>query len=185
MAPVHNDPAATTKERNLALNALTALLALVRFILLPKRRPPPRTVIHVTAVELKPEDPTMVPPTTDHMPPLQLPSSTIRARLAVVDARKADGSRVTSVTWTSSNLAALPLEAIPDSTVKDAEGNEVLDPNDGQPLLVFSTFANTPLDEGEGLVTVRSPGMADCDIVVRYSDPPVGHFAITATEAPE
>jgi len=171
------------QERNAAIAALLAVLALVQLVFRHRHRTPGKLSIHVTAVELKPEDSEMPP--IDHMPPLQLPSSTLRAKLSVVDPRKANGSRVTSVTWSSNNPTALPLEAIPDSTVKDADGNDVLDPADNQPLLVFATYANTPLDEGEGLVTVRAAGMADCDIAVKYSDPPLGHFAITGVESPE
>lgn len=143
-----------------------------------------RFTIHVVEVELKlKEDPAM--PQTDHMPPIQLPASTLRAKLQVVDPRKADGTRVTSVSWTSSDNSQVALEAIADDVVKDADGNPVLDTNDQQPLNVFSVFADTPLDSGKATITVSSAGMADCDIVVGYSDPPVGHFAISATAVPE
>jgi hypothetical protein len=141
------------------------------------------TNIHVTAVELKQEEP--MPPTVDHMPPLQLPASTLRAKLSVVDPRNAGGTRLTSVTWSSSDEAQVSIEAIPDDTVKDENGAEVLDPVDNLPLAVFSTYGNTPLDAGEATITVKAAGMADCDIVVKYSDPPVGHFAIVGVQAPE
>lgn len=168
-----------------------------------RRRTKPPLSIHVEAIELKPakEPPPMTPP-TDHMPPLNLPASTLRALLSVVDPRKADGSRVTAVSWNTSDAAQLPLEAVADSTVKipdptwvDPDPTAVppnvaplidkLDAVDGLPLLVFKVYANTPLDAGSGLVTVGAEGMADADVQVTYSDPPVGHFAITAVQAAE
>jgi len=153
------------------------------------------TTIHVTAVELKPEESHMPP--IDHMPLLQLPSSTVRAMLSVSNPRKADGSRVTSVTWSSSDESQVSLEAIPDSTVKVPDPNWV-DPGDGSsaplvdfidtdglPNSVFATYADTPLDAGDATVTVKAAGMADCDIEIKYSDPAVGHFAITGVQVPE
>lgn len=169
----------------------------VQAIRTPKTPSLSRTTIHVVGVELKRKENEPMPP-VDHMPPLQLPASTVRAKLSVVNPRKPDGSRVDSVTWTSSDETQLPLEAIADSTVMGADPNwvdpgdgssapiiELLDPADSLPLKVFSTYANTPLDEGQGTVTVRSASMADADILIKYSDPPVGHFAIVAVEAAE
>ena len=155
----------------------------------PSRSNP--ATIHVTEVQLKERE---MPP-VDHMPPLQLPTVSVRARLSVVDPRKADGSRATNPTWKTSDETQLPLEALPDTTAKDVDGNEILDPVDGLPLTVFQTFANTPLTAEEvealpekvagGTVTWSAPGMADVDIRINYSDPPLGHAAITAAEAPE
>lgn len=154
------------------------------------------TSIQVTAVELKPQEIPMPP--IDHMQDLQLPSSTVRAKLSVVNPRKADGSRVTSVTWSSSDESQVSLQAIPDSNVQVADPAWVdpgdgttaplideIDPVDGQANQVFATYANTPLDAGSATITVRASGMADCDVKVTYSDPPLGHFAITAVQAAE
>ena len=142
------------------------------------------TSIHVVQVQLEPKE-NLMPP-IDHMPPVQLPATTLRARLSVVNPRKADGTRVASVTWRTSNPTDLPLEAIPDSTVLDELGAEVLDPVDNLPLKVFSTFANTPNEiSGEGTITVAALGMVDCDVKIAYSDPPLGHFALVTVETPE
>lgn len=119
--------------------------------------------IHVTALELKE---TSMPP-VDHAPDLQLPSSSVRALLQIVNPIAADGTPFTgSITWTSSDDTQLPLEAVADST--DANGARVA-----------QVYANTPLDAGTGVVTASADGFASCDIKVTYSDPPVGHFAIT------
>lgn len=143
------------------------------------------TVIHVVAVELR-EDPM---PSVDHMPDFTLPSTSVRAVLAVVGPKKADGSYATNPTWGTSDPVTLPLEAIPDSVAVDAEGNPILD-DQGNQIPVYKTYANTPLTPGEGekvsgIVTWKATGMADVDIKVIYGDPALGHAAITAGEAPE
>lgn len=125
--------------------------------------------IHVAALELKE---THMPP-VDHAPDLQLPSSSVRALLQIVNPVAADGTPFTGpITWTSSDDSQLPLEAVADST----------DPNGAR---IAQVFANTPLDAGTGVVTAAADGFASCDIKVTYSDPPVGHFAITGAVAPE
>ena len=159
--------------------------------------------IHVVAVEVgrKPNKEVQMPP-VDHMPDFTLPSSSIRAVLAVVGPKKADGSYATSPIWSTSDATTLPLEAIPDSVVEGPDPSWV-DPGDGStapivPLLdanglqapVYKTYANTPLTPAEGtsvgaLVTWSAPGMADVDLRVVYGDPALGHAAITAGEAPE
>lgn len=158
-----------------------------------------RMQIQVTAVELKPEVEEVIPmPPVDHMQPLQLPSSTVRAKLAIVDPRDASGQRVTSITWSSSDSSQVSLESIPEDTVKIPDPNwvdpgdgssaplvEKLDPTDSLPLKVFSVYANTPLDAGKATVTANAAGVAPCDIEVAYSDPPVGHMAINAMVVPE
>ena len=50
---------------------------------------------------------------------------------------------------------------------------------------VFSCIAKTPLEEGEGTVTFRSPGIVDCSITVKYSDPALGHVAIFGSSIEE
>jgi hypothetical protein len=140
------------------------------------------TTIHVVAVSLR-EDPPVAPTPIDHMPDLQLPSSTVHAVLAVVGpqlASSTDASPVyaTSPIWTTNNPEALPVEVLPDSVVTDEAGEPVLDAA-GNQIPVFKAKALTPLDEGSGTVKWSANGMADVDIKVTYSDPPVGHAAIT------
>ena len=141
-------------------------------------------------------------PPIDHTPPLDLASSSVRAKLSVVNPRLPDGSRVPSVTWSTDDETELPLEAAPDAIaqipdpawVDPGDGSTAplidwLDP-DGTPNKVFSVYANTPLtpDPGtkaDGTVTCSAPGMASIDKLVRYGDAALGHFTLVATEAPE
>lgn len=145
-----------------------------------------RTNIHVVEVQL--EDP-MSPARVDHMPDFTLPSTSVRAVLAVVGPKKADGSYASNGGFTTSDETTLPVEALPDSFALDSDGNPILDA-EGNQIPVYRTYANTPLtpEPGEkvsGTVTWRSGGMADVDIKVVYGDPALGHAAITASEAPE
>lgn len=161
--------------------------------------------IHVTEVQFSKEK--CMPPIDPLLPPLNLPSSSIRAKLSVVNPRLPDGSRVRSVNWNTSSDEILPLSQVPDNTVKILDPDwvdpdpaadppnvhpliEAKDPVDGEPLLIFSTFANTPLTpepgtKVSGIVTVSAPGMASAQKPVTYGDPAVGHFDIVSQEAPE
>lgn len=152
-----------------------------------KRSGDGHTNIHVVAVN--PDKEIFMPPVIDHMPDFTLPSSALRAVLAVVGAKKADGTYATGGAWSTSDEAALPLEAIADDVVKGEDGTPTLD-EAGLQIPVYKTFANTPLEPaaGEkagGVVTWKAAGMADVDIKVVYGDPALGHAAITAGEAPE
>jgi hypothetical protein len=112
-------------------------------------------------------------PPIDHAPDLQLPSSTKRALLQIDNPRSVDGSAFAgAITWTTSDETQGPLEAVADTT--NADGNRVA-----------QVFGNTPLDAGEFTVTASGEGFASCDIKVKYSDPPVGHFMITGSVADE
>ena len=146
-----------------------------------------RFSLHVTEIQVT-ED--TMPSATDHTPQLDLASSSVRAKLSVVDPRLANGQRVTSVTWSTDDETELPLEAAPDDTVKDAEGNEVLDPTDQLPLSIFSVFALTPLSpadgaRADGTVTCSAAGMASIDKKITYGDAADGHFTLVGVEAPE
>jgi hypothetical protein len=155
-----------------------------------KKKPEPdgRTNIHVTSVELKRTEASPMPP-IDHMPDFTLPSISVRAGLAVVGPKKADGTYATGGAWSTSDESALPLEAVADSTAVDPDGNPILDES-GNPIPVYNVIANTPLEPaaGEtagGTVTWKASGMADVDIKVIYGDPALGHAAITASQLPE
>lgn len=152
-------------------------------------------IIHVAAVELTQKESHMS--SIDHMPPINLPASTLRALLKVVGSKKADGAYATGVTWTSSDETQVSIEAIADTNAQTPDPAWV-DPNDGttaplidlldeagNPVPVSSCYANTPLDTGTATVTVKAAGMTDADIVVSYADPAQGHFAIVASEASE
>lgn len=173
---------------------------LVEFLIDHNHDPLGHTAIHVISVNPDGEEIPMPP--IDHMPDFTLPSTAVRAVLAVVGAKKADGSYASSPTWSTSDESVLPLEPIADSVVTGPDPNWV-DPGDGstapiipimdengQQIPVFKTYANTPLtpEPGEkvsGTVTWKAAGMADVDIKVVYGDPALGHAAITAGEAAE
>jgi hypothetical protein len=150
-------------------------------------------MLHVTAVELKPQENEMPAP-VDVTPELSLPATSVRGKISVVDPRRPpNNERVTSVTWSLSDESepgAGELALAPDDTVKDENGNEVIDPTDNLPLNVYSVFANTPLEPPDGTrasfkVKASAPGMADCTKVVSYGNAPVGHFTMVGVEAPE
>lgn len=155
-----------------------------------RQHPPVRNVIHVVNVKLS-EDP--MPP-VDHMPDFTLPSTSVSAGLSIVNPRKPDGSSVTSITWSSSDDATLPLEQVADTTIQIPDPNWI-DPGDGStaPLVdvpVYNVKALTPLkpDPGvfvSGVVTAEAAGMVNVDIKIVYGDPPLGHMAITAAVLPE
>jgi hypothetical protein len=170
-------------------------LALLAYVIFRARSPAarvpvaPRNIIHVVSVETSKEIP--VPP-VDHMPDFTLPSTSVSAGLALVNPRYVDGTRVppTTISWETSDATALPIEVLPDSTVKDAADADVLDPADGLPLNIHNVLARTPLtpapgDKVEGVVTAKAAGMFDVDIKVVYGDPALGHMAITAAIIPE
>jgi hypothetical protein len=194
---------------DVSLALLLALLALDHSTLRIARAveklaaaPPPggpslgHTVIHVVAVLFEEEPPMSK---VDHMPDFTLPSTALRAVLAVVGPKKADGSYAGPGSWSKVDTAAtapadgseqLTLEAIPDSVVMEDDGvTPKLDAN-GNQIPVYKVFANTPLEPEDGAtaggtVTWGSAGMADVDIKVTYGNPALGHAAITAAEAPE
>ncbi len=150
------------------------------------------TVIHVTSARYDPHKEAVPMPNIDHMPDFVLPASNIDAGLAVVNPRRADGSRVEpgQETWSTSDAMSLPFEVLPYTKVLDQDGNEVLDPKDNLPLHVFNVRARTPLtpDPGvvaSGVITWKALGMFDVDIKVAYGDPALGHAAITATQIPD
>lgn len=147
------------------------------------------STIHVTSVDFGKG--TAMPP-VDHMPDFGLPATNLSAGLAVVNPRLADGTRVPppTISWETTDSTVLPIEVLPDTTVKDAAGNDVLDPADNLPLTVHNVLARTPLtpppgEKVEATVTWKAPGMFDVDIKVTYGDPALGHAAITATQVPE
>jgi len=155
------------------------------------------TSIHVVAV-LTEEEPPMPTNKVDHMPDFTLPSTALRAVLAVVGPKKADGTYASPGTWSKVDTAAtapadgseqITLEPIADSVVLDDQGAPVLD-DKGNQIPVYKVFANTPLEPADGqtaggTVAWNSDGMAGVDIKVTYGNPALGHAAITAAEAPE
>lgn len=157
------------------------------------------TNIHVVGVELKPQEVPVSPIPVDHMPDFTLPSVSVRAKLAIVGPKLPGfataggpnfGKYAPSVTWSTSDESALPLEAIADDVVRDpVSGDPIVDEN-GNQIPVYMVHANTPLEPapGEtagGVVTAKAAQMADVDIKVTYGDPAVGHMAITAAQDTE
>lgn len=158
------------------------------FMQLKDRHHHGHTTIQVVEVSLV-EDPPMTPP-TDHMQDLQLPSSSVHAVLAVVGPQLASSSDAnpvyaTNPTWSTDNPDQLPLEPVADSILTEDDGVTPKLDAAGNQIPVYKVKALTPLDEGSGTVTWSAAGMASVDIKVKYSDPPVGHAAITPSVEPD
>lgn len=172
-------------------HAINDLADAVREVAAAIRGLGPRALGHTTIQAAIAEENMPGPP--DHMPDFTLPSSSVRAVLAVAGPKLADFATSHQYagegSWSTSDASVLPLEAIPAGIVTDAEGNPVLD-EFGQNIPLYRTYANTPLtptpgEQVAGTVTWSSAGMFDVDIRVVYGDPALGHAAITAGEAPE
>ena len=137
------------------------------------------------------------PMPTDTLPDFKAPSTSVSVILQTTNPRLTDGSRtpVTFSSWRTSDDVTLPLQEMPDDTVKIPDPNwvdpgdgtsaplvEALDPIDNLPLLRHRVRALTPLsplpgDAVSAIVTLSAPGMWDSARKIAYGDPALGHFS--------